>query len=207
MRPAQRRYRRDLRGLRPRGHSRRVFRPARVMSRSCSRSCEPGSIHHALTLQRDSARNGARRGRCFELSIWVQNRYVRDGTLGVACPGQPRLNSPLSRISCPFVASRGRPCHTRRCLVMKGSPVRIWASALYANRSQGVARLTQNSRKHWRVRFVVFRVLCRVRGTPTVPHRAIRRVPGQGRDQAKGRDIDVQFKPTDEFGTAPASTS
>jgi hypothetical protein len=71
---------------------------------------------------------------------------------------------------------------------MKGSPVRIWASALYANRSQGVARLTQNSRKHWRVRFVVFRVLCRVRGTPTVPHRAIRRVPGQGRDQAKGRD-------------------
>jgi hypothetical protein len=69
--------------------------------------------------------NGLERG----MPPWVQNGYVSPGAGGHARPPRELENRPFSARTCPRVAASGRASLTRLSLVMKGSPVRVRASA------------------------------------------------------------------------------
>jgi hypothetical protein len=81
---------------------------------------EASDGHHDPSIERQG---GLRRA---EIGSRVQNGYVSPGTGGYARPPQERKNRPVSSNKVP---ARGRATLTRLSLVMKGSPVRVRASA------------------------------------------------------------------------------
>src|SRR5918996_5755707 len=60
----------------------------------------------------------------------VQNGYVSPGTAGTRVHPKSSRTAQFPARTCPRVPARGRPSLNRLPLVMKGSPVRVRASAL-----------------------------------------------------------------------------
>jgi hypothetical protein len=102
---------------------------------------DPGAIHEAESgRSADESVSGSFRDRSdpyrtvegqnvAERSVPVQNGYVSSGTGGHARPLPERWNLEISRTTCAQMPARGPASLTRLPLVMKGSSVRVRASA------------------------------------------------------------------------------